>query len=67
MERSMALSVAANFAQIEHMLCRLEQRGFGWNAVITDLSGNELYRLETDDEADDFLAEMWGEEEDEEE
>ena len=63
MDRNTALRVAANFAQIEHMLCRLEQQGLGWTAVITDLDGGELYRLETDQEAENFLTEMWDEEE----
>lgn len=65
MERMNAIAVAANVAPFDHLLCRLDGAGSHWTAQIMTASGEYLYAIETDEEANLYIAELWDEDEDE--
>lgn len=65
MDRMNALAVAANLAEYSHLLCRLEGAGSSWTARILSVNGDHLYTIETNEEANFYISELWDDEEEE--
>jgi len=61
-DRLLAVRLAANCG-VAGIWCRLEHLGAGWVGVILSDSGDELHRIETDEEAEIYIDEMFSSEE----